>query len=87
MKAPDERSLLTQKFGIIATSTDAPAKRNPEMTVDQLIEKLMAEKNKGRGNLQVRHRDLGNTQKEIYERIDCVDIGEGLNGETIITLD
>ncbi|AWD92455.1 hypothetical protein [Xanthomonas phage Carpasina] len=32
MKVPDERSLLTQKFGMIATSTDAPAKRNPEMT-------------------------------------------------------
>ncbi|AWN08562.1 hypothetical protein HOV04_gp60 [Xanthomonas phage XcP1] len=56
------------------------------MTVDELIAKLQAESDKGRGSLQVRYRDWSNTNQEWFEGIDCVDVGEDINSDTIITL-
>ncbi|AWD92454.1 hypothetical protein [Xanthomonas phage Carpasina] len=56
------------------------------MTADELIEKLQVEKDKGCGTMQVRYRDWSNTKQEWYEKIDRVDFGEDINGDTIITL-
>ena len=56
------------------------------MTVDELIAKLQLQKDSGRGSLQVRYRDWSDRQQEYFEDIDCIDVGEDLKGNTIITL-